>query len=71
MYVMKKHIYEIDFIRTICCLGIVIYHFACHTNSNLAFLNYTVNNDIGSVIVTVFFWFQDLFYTTVIKKLDH
>lgn len=52
---MKKHIYEIDFIRTSCCLGIVIYHFASHTNSNIGFLNYTVNYDIGSIIVTVFF----------------
>lgn len=53
---MKKHIYEIDFIRTICCIGIVIYHFACHTASNLNVLKSTVNTDIGrNIIVTVFF----------------
>lgn len=52
---MKKHIYEIDFIRTICCIGIVIYHFACHTASKLNILTNTVNSDIGSIIVTVFF----------------
>lgn len=52
---MKKHIYEIDFIRTICCLGIVIYHFACHTNSGLSVLTHTVNSNVGNIIVTVFF----------------
>lgn len=52
---MKKHIYEIDFLRTICCIGIVIYHFACHTNSNLSILTNTSNSNVGSIIVTVFF----------------
>ena len=52
---MKKHIYEIDFIRTICCLGIVVYHFACHTNSGLSVLTHTVNSNVGNIIVTVFF----------------
>lgn len=53
---MKKHIYEIDFIRTICCIGIVIYHFACHTASELSILRSTVNTDVGrNIIVTVFF----------------
>ena len=52
---MKKHIYEIDLIRTVCCIGIIIYHFACHTASNLNILTDTVNSNIGEIIVTVFF----------------
>lgn len=52
---MKKHIYQIDLIRAVCCIGIIVYHFACHTNSNLAVLTNTVNSNVGSIIVTVFF----------------
>lgn len=52
---MKKHIYQIDLIRAVCCIGIIIYHFACHTNSNLSILTNTVNSDVGSIIVTAFF----------------
>ena len=52
---MKKRIYEIDLIRTICCIGIIVYHFACHTASNLCVLKNTVNSNIGEIIVTVFF----------------
>lgn len=52
---MKKHIYQIDLIRTICCISIIFYHFACHTASNLNILTDTVNSKIGEIIVTVFF----------------
>lgn len=52
---MKKHIYQIDLIRALCCIGIIVYHFACHTNSGLSILTNTVNSNVGSIIVTVFF----------------
>lgn len=52
---MKKHIYEIDLIRTICCIGIIVYHFVCHTASKLSILKNTVNSNVGEIIVTVFF----------------
>lgn len=51
----KKHFSQIDFIRFVCCIGIIIYHFACHTNSNINNLQSTINSDIGRIIVTIFF----------------
>ena len=51
----KKHFSQIDFIRFICCLGIIIYHFACHANSKIVSITTTVNSNIGSIIVTIFF----------------
>lgn len=51
----KKHFNQIDFIRTICCIGIIFYHFSCHTASSFKPLYETVNSNIGGVIVTVFF----------------
>ena len=51
----KKHFYQIDFIRAFCCIGIILYHFSCHTASNFKPLYETINSNIGGVIVTVFF----------------
>lgn len=51
----KKHFHQIDFIRTVCCIGIILYHFSCHTASNFKPLYETINSNIGGIIVTVFF----------------
>lgn len=51
----NKHFNQIDFIRAVCCIGIILYHFSCHTASNLKPLYETINSNIGGVIVTIFF----------------
>lgn len=43
-----------NFVRATCALGIVLYHFACHTSGTLFPFRYA-NGDIGDVIVTCFF----------------
>lgn len=52
---MKKHVYELDFIRTICALGIIIYHFSNYSLSTFKPLYKFANGDFGVLIVTVFF----------------
>ena len=51
----NKHLYEIDFIRFICALGIIFYHFSYYTNSSFKPMYKYTNGDFGALIVTVFF----------------
>jgi len=51
----RSYFYQIDFIRAFCCIGIILYHFSCHTTSNIKPFYETINSNIGGVIVTVFF----------------
>lgn len=54
--VIKKRELSIDFVRALCAIGIIVYHFYCHTDSHLTKYFYLfANGDFGSVIVNVFF----------------
>lgn len=67
---MKKHISQIDLIRAICCIGVAIYHFGCHTNSKLSVLSKGINTNIGSAFVTVFFIVSGFVLYQNYKKID-
>ena len=51
----RKNIEHISFARACCALGIIIYHFFCHSNSSIKFLYETANISWGGLFVTVFF----------------
>ncbi len=51
----KKKIYGIEFIRAVFAIGIIIYHFSCHSNSEFLLLFRYANGKWGDLIVTVFF----------------
>lgn len=52
----KQRLIACDFVRAVCTIGIVIYHFSCHLlNSTFLPLYSFKNGDWGSVFVTVFF----------------
>jgi len=52
----KPRLYELDFVRAICALGIVIYHFSGKINETLYFPFYAFKNGYwGRVLVTCFF----------------
>lgn len=67
-----KEIKAINLIKTICAIGIIIYHFSCHLlNKNfLPFYTYK-NGDWGSVFVTIFFIVSGfLLYNNYSEKID-
>ncbi len=51
----KKKIYSIEFMRTVFAIGIIIYHFSCHSKSDFLLLSQYANGTWGDLIVTVFF----------------
>lgn len=52
----KPRIKSFNFIRTLCALGIIVYHFSCHLNSKDFLPLYSFENGLwGDVFVTVFF----------------
>ena len=51
----KKHLKAIVFARSISCLGIIIFHFFCHSKSNFKYLQNTSNSTWGFIYVTCFF----------------
>lgn len=52
----KERIIPFDFIRAICAIGIVVFHFFCHTSNREFLLFYSnANCDWGYVIVNIFF----------------
>ena len=51
---LKKHFKEIDFIRAVCCILIIIYHFSIYTVGKIKFLHYA-NGNLGEATVGVFF----------------
>ena len=56
---MTKHLPGADFIRALCTLGVVTYHFSCtlvyYGNSDFRFLYRFANGNCGLVFVTMFF----------------
>lgn len=52
---MKKHLYEIDFIRIICSLGIIVFHYSCHSSSSFKPYYKYINGSFGALTVIVFF----------------
>lgn len=51
----KKKLESIIFARVCCTLGITIYHYFCHSNSNYKFLYNTTNSTWGFMLSTTFF----------------
>ena len=45
----------IDFSRACCALGIVVFHFFCHSNVEIPFLHLTATGEWGDIFVTAFF----------------
>lgn len=52
---MRKRLSGIVFAKAYCAIGIIIFHYFCHSNSNIKFLFNTANSGWGSLFVTVFF----------------
>ncbi len=52
----KPRIDSLSFVKAVCCIGIVIYHFTCHLQSGVLtpFVRFA-NGDLGPICVTVFF----------------
>lgn len=53
--VKKERIEAFEFVRAISALGIISFHFSCHSNSTFKPLFYYQNGNYGIVFVTVFF----------------
>ena len=51
----KKNINAIFFVRSICCLGIIVYHYFEHAEGNYKSYFRTANSNIGLMFVTIFF----------------
>ncbi len=53
----RERIVSIDFIRAVCAIGIIIFHFSCHLNENcpIRLLYEFANGSFGNVFVNVFF----------------
>jgi len=51
----KGKIKNIIFSRAFCCIGIVIFHYFCHSKGNFKFLYTTSNSNFGFMFVTSFF----------------
>jgi len=51
----KKRLEGISFARACCCLGIVIFHYFCHSRGNFKLLFKTANSSFGFIFVTAFF----------------
>ena len=51
----KERLYGIDFIRAVCALGIIAFHFSCHTASSIRPFYIFANGDFGGLFVAVFF----------------
>ena len=53
--IKKKKLEGIIFTRACCCIGIVIYHYFCHSKGDFKFLFRTANSNFGFIFVTAFF----------------
>ena len=51
----KIKLVEIIFIRAFCSMGILLFHYFCHSNSNLKFFFKTANSTWGFMFTTTFF----------------
>ena len=52
---LKGHIAGIDFMRAICALGIIVYHFLGSSRSGIEVMHSFKNGQMGAVYVTIFF----------------
>lgn len=50
-----EKIYSIQLIRAVCAIGIVIFHFGCHSNCDMVKNLFAFDGLLGSIIVPVFF----------------
>ena len=53
--ISKKRLSGIIFARACCSIGIIIFHFFCHSKGNFKFLYFTPNSSWGFMYVTSFF----------------
>ena len=53
--VKKEKLNGIVFARALCAIGIIVFHFFCHSNGTVKILTDTANCCWGSLFVTVFF----------------
>ncbi len=51
----RERVYAFDFMRVVSAMGIVLFHFSCHTNCGRKPLLFFANGDYGLVFVTIFF----------------
>lgn len=51
----KEQIKGISFARALCAIGIVIFHYFCHSNGTFKFLYTSANAGWGEMFVTTFF----------------
>ena len=66
----SKKIPGIIFTRAFCCIGIVIFHYFCHSKGNFKILFLTANSSFGFMFVTSFFSISGsvIFYNYPIVK---
>lgn len=51
-----KYFSEFDFVRALCAIGIIVYHYCCHVpNRDFLPLYSYVNDGWGNLLVTMFF----------------
>ncbi|MBE6828509.1 MAG: acyltransferase [Ruminococcaceae bacterium] len=55
MAVRKKKLSDIEFIRTVCALGIVVYHLSCHVEGSFKLFFSYANGQWGDAVVMLFF----------------
>ena len=55
MSISRKSLPEIIFTRACCSIGILIFHYFCHSKGNFKFLFRTANSNWGFMFVTTFF----------------
>lgn len=65
MKAKRERIFALDFVRCVCALIIVFFHYACHTASEHNFFFTNASSDYGGMVVTAFFILSGaaLFYT--------
>ena len=51
----RNNLSSIVFARAICCLGIVVFHYFCHSNNHSKLFHSTSNSSWGYIYVTCFF----------------
>lgn len=51
----KERLLNVDFIRAICAIGIICFHFSVHSSSGIRLFIEFANGGVGKLLVTVFF----------------
>lgn len=70
----KQRIYSFDFIRALCAVGIIVFHFSCELDNSVStkVLHFYSNGSWGNTIVNIFFLLSGamLYYNnSIIKSL--